>query len=151
MKRISMILAVFLVAACAQGIEQIRWGTDMCDQCRMILSDKRFGAELVAKRVYKFDGIDELARFQAAHPETGGTAYVTDGESGKLIPAGQAVFVQSPDLKSPMGGNIISFAKREEAEQFIAKHRLPEVRWLSYAEAMELTGDGHTGDGHAGH
>ena len=142
MKRIAMVLAVLLVTACTKGPEPIRWGSDMCDQCRMILSDKRFGAELVAQRVYKFDGIDELARFQSAHPETKGAAYVTDGETGNLVPAQQAVFIDAPDLKAPMGGHIISFAQRPEAQQFVARHQLHEVRWLSFTEALAQTKGG---------
>ena len=142
MRLLAMVLATLLVAACSKDPEPIRWGTDMCDQCRMILSDKPFGAELVAQRVYKFDGVDELSRFQSAHPEIKGAAYVTDGETGNLVPAREAVFIQSTDLKAPMGGHVTSFAKRQEAQQFVAQHQLHEVQWLTFAEALGRTGGG---------
>jgi len=136
MKRLAIALSILMLTACTKGPEPIRWGTDMCDQCRMILSDKRFGAELAAERVYKFDGVDELSRFQAAHADIKGAAYVTDGETGNLVPAQQAVFIASPDLKSPMGGRVISFARHQEAERFVTQHQLHDVRWLTFAEAL---------------
>ncbi|HJV65322.1 MAG TPA: nitrous oxide reductase accessory protein NosL [Geomonas sp.] len=108
----------------------------------MILVDKRFGAELVAKRVYKFDGLDELARFQAAHPEQRGTAYVTDGESGKLLAAGGATFLASPELRGPMGGNVIAFGQRQAAERFAAEHHLQGARYLAFPEALKESGGG---------
>lgn len=142
MKRLAVAIAVLIVTACTKGPEPIRWGTDMCDQCRMILSDKRFGAELVAQRVYKFDGIDELSRFQALHAGMAGSAYVTDGETGNLVPAQQAVFIASPDLHAPMGGRVMSFAQRQEAQQFVREHQLHDVRWLTFTEALAQTGGG---------
>lgn len=147
MKAIKLIAAAVMMSsllACSKGPEPIRWGTDTCDQCRMILCDKRFGAELVADRVYKFDGIDELAKFQAAHPEKKGAAYVSDGQSGAIIPAGEALFVAS-HLRGPMGGLVMSFAKRDDAERFVAQYGLREARFLSFKEALAQGGD-HAGD-----
>jgi copper chaperone NosL len=135
-------LAVISLCACSKGPEPIRWGTDMCDQCRMILCDKRFGAELVADRVYKFDGIDELAKFQAAHPEKKGAAYVSDGQSGAIIPAGEALFVAS-HLRGPMGGEVMSFARRDDAERFVAQYGLREARFLPFKEALAQAGGGN--------
>lgn len=133
---LAAIVATAFLAGCNYKVEPIRWGADMCDQCRMIIGDKRFAAELVADRVYKFDGFDELAKFEAAHPEKKGIAYVADGEHGSLVPALSAVFLSTPDLTAPMGGHIVSFGSRDGAEQFINRHHLSGVRWLSLDEAL---------------
>jgi copper chaperone NosL len=150
MRKISICTMAVIIAAalagCSKGPEPIRWGMDMCDHCRMILSDKRFGAELVANRVYKFDGIDELARFQASNPEKKGDAYVTDGVTGKLVPAAQAVFLRSAELSAPMGGHVMSFATTKEAEEFVAQHRLHDVLLVPLAAALaEGKGGGDAG------
>jgi len=147
MKKILLVLALVAAAAlsaCSKGPEPIRWGIDMCDQCRMILGDKRFAAELVADRVYKFDGVDELARFRAAHPEKKGAMLVTDGDSGNLIPAEKAVYLSSPDLTAPMGGHVMSFASRQEALAFAVRHGVNSVRFVADA----LTAKGGDDAGH---
>jgi copper chaperone NosL len=128
-------LALAAVSACTAGPEPIRWGTDTCEQCRMVLEDKRFGALLEAGgRTYKFDGLDELAKYMASHP--GGTPYAVDATSGQLVEATRAVLVSSPELRGPMGGQVVAFADAGAAERFVAAAHLKAVRHPRVEEVL---------------
>jgi copper chaperone NosL len=128
-------ILVMACAACAAGPEPIRWGTDTCEQCRMVLEDRRFGAELqLGGRSYKFDGVDELARYMAKHP--GGTPYAVDAATGVLLPADQAVYLGSPELRGPMGGHVVAFADRDAALRFADQAGLKTRAWPSWKEAL---------------
>ncbi|MDX1911017.1 MAG: hypothetical protein SFV22_06010, partial [Saprospiraceae bacterium] len=50
------------MVACSTGPEPIRYGQDNCHACKMTLTDRRFGAEIVTKKgkVYKFDDLNCL-------------------------------------------------------------------------------------------
>ena len=136
-------MAIAILAACTTGPEPIRWGTDTCEQCRMILEDRRFGAELVAGgRTYKFDGIDELGLYMTAHPGAG-TPYVVDASSGALIKAEQAVLLASPELRGPMGGHVVAFDNKEAASHFAAQAHLKVLQWPSLADALRLATKGN--------
>ncbi len=143
-KRLIGVTGILSLLACSSGPEPIAWGIDACDQCRMIITDKRFGAELLASRgqIHKFDGVDELAKFLASH-DVQGTAYVTSGEQGVLVLAQSAVYLSSPDIRSPMGGSLMAFAERAQAEAYAAANHLNDVRFLSYGEALTGSGDAH--------
>lgn len=132
----ALCLALVLLG-CAQGAEPIRWGTDTCDQCRMVLADRRFGAEFVSRkgRVFKFDDAEELGRYLKAHPMTG-TAYVTDGESGNLVPAEASVFLKADAIRSPMGSHLMTFQGRAEAEAYANRQGWKPFTLLTYQEAI---------------
>jgi copper chaperone NosL len=129
-----LVLVLVATSACAAGPEPIRWGTDSCDQCRMVLDDRRFGVELVDRQVRKFDGLVELGRYMADHPSNG-QVYVTDAATGDLLPASQAVLVPFDGLHGPMGGNVLAFASREAAQAFAAREHLHAGPAVTLAEA----------------
>ena len=47
----------------------------------------------------------------------------------KFIQAEQAVFLQSPELKSPMNGNIAAFASEQAFEQALPKFYGNRISW----------------------
>lgn len=140
MNRLKALLALVTVTGllgCAAGPEPIRWGTDTCELCRMVLSDKAFGAEFVAARgqAKKFDEVGEMAAWMAKNPGDG-QVYVVDAANGELIPAETAVYLSSPDLIGPMGGNVASFSDRTAAEAFAAERKLTQLTWPGYEQVM---------------
>lgn len=138
-----LLILMILVAGCSQGPEPIRWGTDTCDRCRMVIVDRSFGAEFVEKggRIRKFDEVDEMVRYLAERPMEG-KAFVTNGLDGGLVPAEHAAYVESPDIKAPMGSHLMSFADRLVAEKFIASTKPSAVRWHTHQEVFGK-GEGH--------
>ncbi len=115
------------------GPEPIVYGEDVCAYCNMVISDQRFGAELVTDkgRIYKFDAVECLAAYyQQADTAEVGSVWVTDlTEPGRLIPAEAALYLQSPSLRSPMGLNLAAFADRAALDAVQARYGGETLSW----------------------
>jgi copper chaperone NosL len=85
----------------------------------MTLMDKKFGAELVTQKgkVYKFDDVNCMLNFYNSsenNSEQFKHKLVVDFmQPGKLIPVGDAFFVKSTEIKSPMASQIAAFESEE--------------------------------------
>ena len=113
----------------------IRVGRDNCDFCKMTISDERFGAEIVTKKskIYKFDDAHCIIAFLQANKGTQqeiAGVYFTDFSSPhELINVGQAFFLQSPSLKSPMNGNIAAFSHDDSLVNMLAMFKGNKISW----------------------
>lgn len=117
------IVMVLLLAACeskprgAVALER----DDACASCRMLISERRYAAELIDRdgEVYKFDDIACMLRFAHSRGIQPGEAkfYVTDYSSGSdWIDATQAHFMtMKSSISSPMASGIIAF--RDSAQK----------------------------------
>lgn len=89
-------------------------GTDECAQCRMMISDLRFGGEVVTStgRVQVFDAVECMSAYVAgADSASIASLWVTDFEHpGQWIPAPRAVFVVGATTGSPMGRAVLALA-----------------------------------------
>lgn len=109
------IISASVLTGCSSAPQAIRVGQDNCSFCKMKITDNRFGAEVVTQKhkVYKFDDTHCVMAFIRSGNVTEaatGTVYFTNfNEPHQLIKAGQAYFLQSASLKSPMNGNIAAF------------------------------------------
>ena len=93
-------------AGCAAQTPAIAFGVSVCEECRMVVSDRRFGAVLVTShgKELSFDSIDCLNKYTARNGATGTTTWVVDASApGTLIPRDDAVILESPTLRPPMG------------------------------------------------
>jgi copper chaperone NosL len=129
------LLMVCFLNSCSTKPEAIQVGRDNCSFCKMTVSDKRFGAELVTQKgkVYKFDDIHCLVAF--LHAENGvkkdkAAIYFTDFSNGHaLINEGNTVFCKSDLLKTPMGGNIAAFSNTDSMKKAAAQYSGSKVLW----------------------
>lgn len=111
----SAVLALWALGGCAPaGPRALIAGTDECAQCRMMISDQRFGGEVVLKtgRVQAFDAVECLSAYVAgAKSATIATVWVTDFDHpGTWIDASRAVFVVGASTGSPMGRSVVALA-----------------------------------------
>lgn len=128
MNRILLISCLFIGITIMQGCSTepapIVFGTDVCSFCKMTLVDQKFGAELVTTKgkVYKFDDANCFMNFYHADyesPEQYAHVLVVDyAAPGKLIPAREAYYVKSPEIRSPMDGQVAGFADKGVMEKF---------------------------------
>ncbi len=124
MKRISIIVFV-LFFSCKPEPEALHYGQDACQTCKMTLADKKFGAELVTAKgkVYKFDDVNCMAGFINSgylNDQTISFKLITDyAQPGKLIPAEEAFYLKSGNIRSPMASGIAAF----ETEVALKKHK----------------------------
>jgi len=135
MKTVCSLLILVLFLACSKEPVPIHFGEDGCSHCRMLISDQRFGGELVTKRgkSYKFDSIECMA------------AYILKGHTGSdkiyslwtinfnkpetFIDANQSWYLISDSLKSPMGLNLSSFEDQSSANVMKENYKGEIIRW----------------------
>ena len=128
-------LFLILLTGCSTNPQPLRLGKDNCDFCKMTISDKRFGAELITKKgkVYKFDDGHCLLAFmqskKVAKIDMAAVYYSNFIGNNELLNAEKAFFLQSPQLKSPMNGNIAAFAHEDSLHAWLPKYYGNKISW----------------------
>jgi copper chaperone NosL len=139
--------AVMLVAmwACGSGAPspaRLETGATACANCRMIVSDARFAAQIVAPgdEPIFFDDLMCLANHvRREAPKADAAVYVADHLTSEWVPARRAVFTRAPQAATPMGGGIIAHGGAT------ARDRDPASRGGSDVATSEIVGQ--TGSG----
>lgn len=131
------IVAGFLLLtldSCNTSPEPIKVGTDNCSFCKMIISDARYGAEIVTKKgkVYKFDDSHcVLAYLKNAIEKKDISEIYFTGFDGRheLINAETALFFKSDELNTPMGGNVAVFSSKDSLQKLSQQYKGSEISW----------------------
>lgn len=109
------------LAACASaGPRPIAYGRDQCANCRMVVSDPRYAAELVTAkgRTLVFDSVECLATYliRETRDAAGGSPWVaTHDAPATLVPAERALFRRVTGPGSPMGKGLTAYASPSAA------------------------------------
>jgi len=112
--RAAALLGAAALACGTPGPTPIAFGRVACEHCHMIIADPRFAAELVTRtgKVYPFDDAGCLATFAVTGPvsaERVHSVWVTDfRHPGILIPAQDAAFLRTEQIRTPMGSNLLA-------------------------------------------
>lgn len=119
MRRARIAFIALLAACTAPGPRAIVYDADACAECRMQISDRRFGAEIVMRtgKVVEFDAVECLLDYERRAGKAGiQSVWVTDfRRPATLIPAERARFVQVSGGNSPMGRGILATATDDGA------------------------------------
>ena len=116
----------------SNGIEAIHWDRDMCQRCKMVVSERRYAAEIIdpdSGKAYKFDDIGcAVLWLKEEHIPWSNRAkiWVTDAKSGKWIDARSAKYTD--DSITPMAYGIAAF----DDETFPKGHKA-----LNFDEAIK--------------
>ena len=142
---LAALLLALLLAGCAgdggSAAPEILYGEDVCDRCRMVISERRHAAAArLDGRDHRFDDPGCLVGFLQ---EVGGTgrplAWVHD-ESGAWLAVDDAWLVVDPEGGTPMASGILAFGSAEAAaaagEAFGSEPR----RWPVIVGAAEEPG-----------
>lgn len=129
-----ILLLMFVMAACSQEPAEIHYGSDECGHCKMIISDDRFAAQLVTDKgkAIKFDAIECMAAFSNVNSEQVKSAklWVSDfNNPGEWLAAGEARFVKSEVIKSPMGESLLALSTTKEVEKHIEEYPGKSMSW----------------------
>ncbi len=123
MRYMLILLLLLGFTACRDRIDTgphaVHYGEDVCERCRMIISDKRFAAQFITGRgeAKKYDDIGCMAddlKDARKRGETPLAVYISDYNTGEWLDAGKAFYLQNSELKSPMGYNIAAFGSGED-------------------------------------
>ena len=121
MKSVQLFILVMMVAtSCSISPREIRYGSDMCQFCKMTVVDSQHGAELVTAkgRIYVFDAIECLINYDEMEPlNEAKYLLVNDYEDpGELIDAQSSYYLISEAIPSPMGAYLTAFSTKQKAE-----------------------------------
>ena len=124
---------------------------EVLDALVTVLDEIRLGrsrsrSELMSRtgRIHTFDAIECLASFYLdaeARDDVRGV-WVADFESGRLITADSAVFLQGGSLRSPMGRSLVAFAPGSDAQALVRQYGGSVLSWsdlLARARQERLT------------
>lgn len=91
--------------ACAGSAHEIAFGLDSCAECRMLVNDRRFGAQIVtqAGKAVTFDSIECMYAYLSHARASGERWVVTADKAGTLVREAEAEFRNDGALHPPMG------------------------------------------------
>lgn len=127
--------AVMMMQGCSNDPQPIAFGKDACHFCKMIISERSFGAELVTAKgkVYKFDDTHCIISFlkSGTLKETdNAVVYLVDyAQKEKLIPAASAFLLQGDAIRGPMAGNVAAFETISSMQEFQKTWNVHQVKW----------------------
>ena len=106
---------------------------DMCQRCKMAISEKRLAAEFLGQDglAFKFDDISCMVHFLKSRSDKPPVAaiFVTDFDSGAWIRADVAFYIRSDRLKTPMGGGAAAFKDHSKAEAEATGYQVSVMRF----------------------
>ncbi|MDP4252862.1 MAG: nitrous oxide reductase accessory protein NosL [Bacteroidota bacterium] len=132
---VAMLLVSTAIMSCSTGPNPIRYGQDDCDYCKMGISDRRFGFEILTQKgkAYKFDDMHCLLSFiqsnRVAKSEIAEFYFADFSGNGKWIRAADSYLLQSPALHSPMNGNVAAFASPDSLTKYRNELQGQQVLW----------------------
>ncbi|MEQ8424046.1 MAG: nitrous oxide reductase accessory protein NosL [Cyclobacteriaceae bacterium] len=106
-------------SSCSTDPVPLEFGKDVCHNCKMVLIDNKFGAELVTNKgkVYKFDDINCLLSYYNTHEEEqvnyAHKLVIDFTNPGTLIDASSSHYLKADAIKSPMASQVAAFQDYE--------------------------------------
>ena len=117
-------LLAFLVSSCSQQIRpQEIHSEDICDYCRMAISQLNFACEIVTPdgSAYKFDDIGCMVRYtEEREIPKGSILFVRDFYTMEWVQIEKAMFVKSSKIMTPMNFGVVAFARQGNLKKFLS-------------------------------
>jgi copper chaperone NosL len=125
--RLATLCLLLLIGCGTNKVEPVALAPeDMCDYCRMVISEKRYAAEFIDNegKAFKFDDIGCMVNFIKSKRSTTKVVahFVMDFDSRQWIKADDAYYVRSPELTTPMNGGIAAFGDQSKAQEAVGKY-----------------------------
>lgn len=125
MMKILAIICLIFFFSCSDNTEEgpvkVYYGENICEKCKMIISEKNFAAQYKAPsgKAVNFDDLGCMFHYMdTEEKETISQVYVIDYNSNQWIEGQNAYYVWADSITTPMGHGIIAFKERSDAEQF---------------------------------
>lgn len=138
-----LILLTLLLFSCGSNPEPVNYGHDECDFCRMLITDNRYGAELVTDKgkIFRFDEAGCLIEYAIVKNLIGDANQqflVTDfSKPETLIDATRAFYVENENFRSPMGLNVSAFAEETTGKKFLSDNGGNYINWIEVIELVK--------------
>lgn len=132
-------MSICFITGCNKEPEAINYGKDSCAFCKMTIMDRKFGCELISMKgkKIKFDCIECMIDYLQSEDDfiPFKTLVTNYNHPGHFIKAENSFFLHGGEVKSPMGGNICAFNKREDAA-FYQKSLNGDI--LDWSKAIQI-------------
>lgn len=138
-----VLLTMLTLTSCSSEPEPIDYGQDECEFCRMLITDNKYGAELVTDKgkIYKFDSIECMIEFSLVKNTLGdiNNKLLITGfyDPGNFINARKSFYVKNDKFRSPMGLNVTAFNNEEKAQKFLAENGGEKLSWVEVIELVK--------------
>lgn len=138
-----LLFVLLILSACSKSPEPISYGQDECVYCRMLITDNRYGAEIVSGKgkTYKFDSLECLVGFALEKNLIGDEThrfFVTNfSHPGDFTNARNANYVHNENFKSPMGLNVMAFESKDGAEAFTSDNGGRNLVWINVIDLVK--------------
>ncbi len=133
---------VFLFAGCHREIRpQAIHPEDNCAYCRMAISQLNFACEIVAPdgTVLKFDDVGCMVKYTEERiVPKGSVPFIRDFYSGEWAEAGNAVYVKSPAVMTPMNFGVVALSRQENLRRFLSEYGGAQQSYGQLKEAVEV-------------
>jgi copper chaperone NosL len=137
------LLSSVTLLTCGVSPKPINYGRDECEHCRMMITDNKYGAEVITSKgkVYKFDSIECLVGYGLEINIIGdyeNTFLVTNfSKPENLIDARSAFYIHNDNFRSPMGLNVSAFGRKAESQEFLSKGSGKELSLFDVIEMVK--------------
>lgn len=128
-------MVTFLIIGCSKEPKPISYGEDECEFCKMIVMDKRYGAELVTDKgkIFMFDSIECLVGYldnQKISKDDYTSVWVGNyANPGNIIDAEKALYLKNDELRSPMGLNVLAVENQGQYDKLQKEFGGELVAW----------------------
>lgn len=126
---------LFLASCTTTGTPVVDFGKAECAFCRMNVVDEQFASAIVTKggRTYAFDSpecmVQQVAEGTIAEDQVASWWVCDHAHPGMWVDATQAHYLASPQLRSPMNGNVAAFAVEADRASTAASHPGDLLDW----------------------
>ncbi|WP_017259089.1 nitrous oxide reductase accessory protein NosL [Pedobacter arcticus] len=132
---------LFVATGCTTEPQAINYGKDVCEHCKMVIADEKYGAEMITKKgkVFKFDSAECLMDFisedkQQAQATDAQLLVINFAKPATLIDARTAFYLKDKEYQSPMGGNIAPFETAMLADN---NQVSPDAKVMTFDEVVK--------------
>ena len=140
---ITFVALLFPLSACEPKPQEINYGGDQCEYCRMMITEPEFGSQALNHqgRSYKFDSVECMTAFNITteEPENIHSLWVPNFlNRDEWLQASSAVYLHSETLRSPMGLFLSAYSNDESAQSMKQEYG---GRIVSYDQVRKIVKD----------
>jgi len=126
--KLVFLIVLALAISCGDKTEsgpvKIYYGEDICERCKMIISEKDFAAQykLSTGETVKFDDLGCMFHYMNGEEQALISAvYVMDYDSKQWIDGESAYYVWTENITTPMGHGIVALKDSQQAAELSNK------------------------------
>ena len=128
--KLALFIVFVLVISCGDkpesGPVKIYYGEDICERCKMIISEKDFAAQYQTSpgKTVKFDDLGCMFHYMHSEEKAQIEAvYVMDYDSKQWIDGKDAYYIWTENISTPMGQGVIALKDSKKAKELSNKEK----------------------------